>query len=340
MRRLIHLNPTLPVDTTIYSELGKQAIAGASAAGADVRDEAEFDLLQDEIAKLSNPGASGTPDWNRVVQLSARCWRTRARMCWSPVILPQPVETRGLPGLADGLRVLSDLFEQYWESLFPPLQRMRGRRNALQWLADSIQRHAGEVDWSAMPPQEPELVASLRQRLEAIDAVLRARGRRRAVAAAAHQPGQYAAAAGAGPGAGVAASTRAGAAVGSASAAGAAVAVRSSIACIAGQPVDARRARSGGGCRRCAGAGLRPARRSFRLVAECRFFQSAGVSPRPPGSVGGDRCRAAGGRRTHPDCAADFSNDGCAGALAGKPGRRSWCALPRRSCRLSRSGWI
>ncbi|HTN64653.1 MAG TPA: type VI secretion system protein TssA, partial [Burkholderiaceae bacterium] len=83
------------------------------------------------------------------------------------------LQTRGLPGLADGLRVLSDLFEQYWESLFPPLQRMRGRRNALQWLLDWVQRHAGEVDWSAMPPQEPEPIASLCQRLQAIDAVLR-----------------------------------------------------------------------------------------------------------------------------------------------------------------------
>ena len=164
------------MDTTIYSELGKQAIAGASAAGADVRDEAEFDLLQDEIAKLSNPGASGTPDWNRVVQLSTTLLADKGKDVLVACYLAGGLlQTRGLPGLADGLRVLSDLFEQYWESLFPPLQRMRGRRNALQWLADWIQRHAGEVDWSAMPPQEPELVASLRQRLEAIDAVLRDR---------------------------------------------------------------------------------------------------------------------------------------------------------------------
>ncbi|MGB7478876.1 MAG: type VI secretion system ImpA family N-terminal domain-containing protein, partial [Burkholderiaceae bacterium] len=160
--------------STPYSELGKQPLAGASPSGADVRGEPDFDLLQDEMAKLSSPSSSGTLDWNQVARLATTLLAEKGKdLLVASYLAGALLQTRGLPGLADGLGVLRDLLEQYWDTLFPPLQRLRGRRNALQWLAERIARQAEETDWSALPPQEPELVDTLRAHLEAIDAVLR-----------------------------------------------------------------------------------------------------------------------------------------------------------------------
>jgi type VI secretion system protein VasJ len=47
-----------------FKSLGTQPISDAAPCGADVRDDPDFELLQNEIAKLTNPAASGSPDWS------------------------------------------------------------------------------------------------------------------------------------------------------------------------------------------------------------------------------------------------------------------------------------
>jgi type VI secretion system protein VasJ len=158
---------------TNFSSLGLQAISDAQPAGNDVRDEADFDLLQNEIAKMSNPVTSGTLDWQQVVQLSATLLADKGKDILVACYLAGGLlQTRGLPGLLDGMQVLNDMLQTYWDTLYPPLQRLRGRRNALQWLIERIKLHGEETDWSALPPQEPALVEGLREALKAIDALL------------------------------------------------------------------------------------------------------------------------------------------------------------------------
>jgi len=156
-----------------FSSLGLQAISDAQPAGNDVRDEADFDLLQNEIAKMSNPVTSGTLDWQQVVQLSATLLSDKGKDILVACYLAGGLlQTRGLPGLLDGVQVLNDMLQTYWDTLYPPLQRLRGRRNALQWLIERIKLHGDETDWSALAPQEPALVEGLREALKAIDALL------------------------------------------------------------------------------------------------------------------------------------------------------------------------
>ena len=158
---------------TNFSTLGVQAISDAQPAGNDVRDEADFDLLQNEIAKMSNPVTSGTLDWQQVVQLSASLLADKGKDILVACYLAGGLlQTRGLPGLLEGVQVLNDMLQTYWDTLYPPLQRLRGRRNALQWLIERIKLHGDETDWSALPPQEPALVEGLREALKAIDALL------------------------------------------------------------------------------------------------------------------------------------------------------------------------
>ncbi len=162
--------------TDLISELGAQPIPGPEPVGSEVREEPAFELLEAELAKLSSAVNSPTMDWNKVTQLSAELLGTKGKdllvACYLTAGL---LETRGLYGLGDGLKVVGDLVQTYWDTLYPPLKRMRGRRNALQWLIDRVQQRATETDWASLPPQEGELVAQLTDRVRAIDAVVAAK---------------------------------------------------------------------------------------------------------------------------------------------------------------------
>ena len=171
MSSLSPLTATHPSVSDLPS-LGKQPVSEAQPCGQDVRDETDFDLLQNEIGKMSNP-ASGPPDWQQVVQLSTSLLTAKGKDILVACYLAGGLlQTRGLPGLHDGARILADLLETYWDQLYPPLARLRARRNAVQWLIDRIRAHSDESDWSALPPQDPVMVEGLRAALDAVDAVL------------------------------------------------------------------------------------------------------------------------------------------------------------------------
>ena len=159
--------------TSSFSELGSKAIDGPNAAGQDVRNDPEFEAIEAEIAKLSSFSSSNLVDWTLVSKLSTEMLTSKAKdlslACFLSAAL---LETRAMPGLADGLQVVAGLLENYWETLYPPLKRMRARRNSLEWLVDRVVKRADETGWAALGPQAPELVASLISSVQAIDKAL------------------------------------------------------------------------------------------------------------------------------------------------------------------------
>ncbi len=159
--------------TPSFSELGTQAIAGPDAAGTDVRNDPDFEAIEVEIAKLSSLSSSNLVDWALVSKLSSDMLALKAKdlslACFLSAAL---LETRALPGLADGLQVVAGLLETYWETLYPPLKRIRARRNSLEWLVERVTKRADETGWAALGAQAPELVAALMSSLQAIDKVL------------------------------------------------------------------------------------------------------------------------------------------------------------------------
>lgn len=160
------------MDNNPFTDLGKLAIAGG--AGSDVRDDPEFETLQAEIGKMSNPSASGTPDWDKVLTLSAGLLSTKGKdMLVAAYLAGACLQVRSVAGLADGIHVFCDMVQTYWDTLYPPVQRLRGRRNALQWLIDRIQAHTEAHNWAELAPQEPEIIERLNTDLKAIDGFLR-----------------------------------------------------------------------------------------------------------------------------------------------------------------------
>ena len=50
------------------------------------------------------------------------------------------LKQRGIPGLIDGIQVIAEMLETYWETLYPPLRRIKGRMNAIEWLLDKVSK--------------------------------------------------------------------------------------------------------------------------------------------------------------------------------------------------------
>ncbi|WP_222946398.1 type VI secretion system protein TssA [Caballeronia sp. EK] len=158
---------------TDFKSLGLQPISDAQPCGVDVRDDPDFDLLQNEIAKLTNPAASGAPDWEQVVKLSSGLLAGKGKdILVASYLTGALLITRGLPGLNDGAQMLEALLATHWDQLYPPVARLRARRNAIQWLIDRVRAHGEEHDWSSWPPQDAALVDALRAALAGIDSVL------------------------------------------------------------------------------------------------------------------------------------------------------------------------
>ncbi len=127
-------------------DLGKAPIPGDNPSGADVSYEPEFEALEGELQKMSSPTASGGVDWKKVAGLAETILETKSKNLLVAAYLNYALlKTEGLRGLSDGVHVLRELLENYWETLYPPKKRMRGRVNAITWWSDKVDAAIGDL---------------------------------------------------------------------------------------------------------------------------------------------------------------------------------------------------
>jgi type VI secretion system protein VasJ len=116
------------------NSLGKDPIQPDQPAGSDVRYEPEFEQLQAEIDKLTLPSASGGINWEKVSDLAASILAKQSKdILVAGYLAVGQIHVHRVKGLADGLTVIHDLLENFWDDLFPPKKRMRGRLGAIEW---------------------------------------------------------------------------------------------------------------------------------------------------------------------------------------------------------------
>lgn len=164
------------MDMALLDGLGRRPIDDQLPAGSDVREDPRFDTLQREIGKLSNPGADGQTDWQRVGQLASLLLAEKGKdLLIASYLNAALVNALGLPGLAIGLEVIADMLEHFWDGMSPPVTRLRARRNAIQWLLDRSELNAAEQQWSELAPQPSKLIEGVLASARRIDEQLRAR---------------------------------------------------------------------------------------------------------------------------------------------------------------------
>lgn len=152
-----------------YTSLGKLPISGPNAAGSDIREDAQYELLLSEIEKL-NSISPAAMDWNKVRDISAGILAGKAKdLTVASYLAAALLKTEGLKGLATGVKVIRDLLENFWESMYPALSRMRARRNAIGWWAESVEKDLAGLSGQTWPAADRD---SLIADLAAVDSFL------------------------------------------------------------------------------------------------------------------------------------------------------------------------
>ena len=152
--------------------LGETPIAGSdSPVGEDVSYEPNFEALTGEIEKLSSPTAEGGGvNWQRVAELGVTILRDESKnlvvACYLNVAL---LYTDGWQGFAVGIHVLKNLMETWWDNMYPPKKRKKGRINILNWWEDKLKQLLGEQKTETWPKDRRQ---QLFDDLDAIDALI------------------------------------------------------------------------------------------------------------------------------------------------------------------------
>ena len=124
-----------------YTTLATVPISQENPAGDDVKYDDDFEKIESEIAKLSSPSESNAVDWELVAKLCEEILEHKSKNLLITVYLAYALwRLRGIDGLSDGIKILADLLENYWEVLYPPLRRIKGRINAVEWLLDKVSK--------------------------------------------------------------------------------------------------------------------------------------------------------------------------------------------------------
>jgi type VI secretion system protein VasJ len=149
--------------------LGKDPIKPDQPAGSDVRYEPEYEELQAEIDKLSVPSASGGTDWEKVSDLAGAILAEKSKdLLVASYLAVSQVHMRRIEGLADGLIVIHDLIANYWDDMFPPKKRMRGRMGAVEWWVEKTEAALTAVKHDPVAAEKLEAVQTTLSQIDTL----------------------------------------------------------------------------------------------------------------------------------------------------------------------------
>jgi type VI secretion system protein VasJ len=147
------------VEPSALAGLGRTPIPGDQPAGEYAADDTEFEEIRAEV--LKDPVREIT-DWGRVVPRATQILERRSKDFTAGAYLTAGLlETKGYPGLLDGLAILTGLHETFWDNGFPPVpKRLRGRANAIQWL---VERCGTWIERKGAQPADRDTIAACLQ---------------------------------------------------------------------------------------------------------------------------------------------------------------------------------
>jgi type VI secretion system protein ImpA len=128
-------------------------IPGANPAGADLRYEL-YDIVREARREEIDAPTGGwdrprkTADWTLVVRETSNAIATKSKDLQLVAWLAEGMYRReGYGGLASVLRVAKGMLEQFWDTLYPPLEDgdVEARAAVLQWLGDGKQPLASAI---------------------------------------------------------------------------------------------------------------------------------------------------------------------------------------------------
>ena len=127
----------MEVDQKIIG-LACTAISEATPCGINAKYEAPFERLEAEISKSESLTSEST-DWSEVLKLSEEILTSVSKDFTVACYLAYAyIHEDGYKGLLNGLTLLEKMSETFWDDMYPPKKRLRGRQNAAQWLIEKV----------------------------------------------------------------------------------------------------------------------------------------------------------------------------------------------------------
>ncbi|MGH1345470.1 MAG: type VI secretion system protein TssA [Nannocystales bacterium] len=141
-------------------------ISDAEPAGQNASQDARYEEVRAQMASLDSP-TGGEVEWEEVAKTTQALLKTASKdLLIASYFGYAMMKTEGPTGLAVGLATIDGLFETYWDTMFPPARRLRGRGNALGWLTDRL-----EAALPSMPLQPAD-----RRAIDLVDSLWKALG--------------------------------------------------------------------------------------------------------------------------------------------------------------------
>ena len=154
----------MPITT---EELGKLPVDAAMPAGRDVRYEPDMEALKGEVDKLNDPASTTSVDWKKVDALARKILQEQSKdLMVASYLAAALIYEDGISGMRDGISLVKTMSENFWDTMYPPKKRVRGRKQAIEWWADKC---SAWLKTAGIPEQKKEDVESITGELDALD---------------------------------------------------------------------------------------------------------------------------------------------------------------------------
>ncbi len=149
--------------------LGSSPIPGESPAGFDAKFEPEYEAVLAEINKLGSATQTEPISWAKVEDLAVSILSGKSKDILMAAYLGAALQKmHGLQGLCDAMNLFSALFTSFWETAFPPLNRLRRRTNAFEWWHERAYAEVQALD-DSLPPLSDAFFHELLDALDKLD---------------------------------------------------------------------------------------------------------------------------------------------------------------------------
>lgn len=147
--------------------LGKESVSAERPGGRDIRYDPAYEEIEAEIDKLSSPSASSYLNWEKIVRVSSDILAHKSKdLLVASYLAVALIYTRKHDGLSIGIKLMLDLMEKFWDDLYPPKERIRGRFRSMEWWSEKTLNALKSIPEGSVPSRQVEL---MRENLEKIE---------------------------------------------------------------------------------------------------------------------------------------------------------------------------
>ncbi len=161
------------------AEIGKTPLGENPPDPRKVHNESpEFEVLDQEIAKLSSLNADTVVQWREVISASSLIIREKSKDLEAATYLCRGLwERERYAGLRVGFTILRDIIQAHWDIAYPPKKKARMRAGKIAWLVDRVgkilaREDDNRVKINAPKPEEKEAAIACAVLIKEIESLL------------------------------------------------------------------------------------------------------------------------------------------------------------------------